>query len=144
MKKFLIAILAILLCFGTAFCFIACKDDNTESSTELSIDYPLSSLSDQKAFDTTQVILDNPTEFEGKSIRIKGTFYKGSLNGDGKTHYFVVLSDPASCCAATKTAFAWDGELPSLNSAITVTGTFVAKKSNGNTYPEIQATKVKF
>ncbi len=145
MKKVLIALLAILLCFGTAFCFVACKDDEEESqeNTKVHVDYNIAAMSTTMAYNTTLDILDNPSNYEGKVIRIKGAFSQGKISGGTKEHNFIDVYDSTSCCSSWVT-FVWDGDMPSRGTTATVTGKIVVKKENGNPFPEVQAITVKF
>ena len=145
MKKVLIALLAILLCFGTVFCFVACKDDEEEGTTSAKgkIDYNISSMSSTMAYNTTLNILNSPAEYEGETIKIKWSFSQGTISGGTKNHYFVDVYDSNSCCS-TWVTFAWEGDMPPRGTKVTVTGKISAKKENGNYYPEIQATSVTY
>ena len=151
MKKVLIALLAILLCFGTAFCFVACKDDEeeTQKTTKVQPENNLAAMSSSVAYSATRDLLDNPSKYEGEVIRIKGYFSQGSISGGSKKHYFIDVYDPgctplSNCSAYAWTTFAWNGDLPKEGTLTTVTGVVRVKKENGNSFPEIQAETVKF
>jgi len=146
MKKVLIAVLAVLLCFGAVLGFASCKEDEQET-TKTKVDINLANMSDTMAYTTLYDIQENPTGYEGKTIKVKGYFSRDTFRGGSKVnHYFISVYNP-SCgktdCIA-RTTFVWDGDLPDRGTETTVTGVVVVKRENGNDYPELQATSVKF
>ncbi len=141
MKKVLIAVLAVLLCFGAVLGFASCKEEET---TKVKVDINLAAMSSNMAYSTLSNIEKNPSEYEGKTVKVKGVFSQKTFSGGSKVqHCFIYVYESSVCCYA-RTTFVWDGDLPESGSDATVIGTVCAKKENGNEYPEIQAVSVKF
>ena len=134
MKKVLYVglIVVILACSLSLF---ACKDD-------VSVDMDLSKMNASLSYAEAYNINTKPADYEGKVVRIKGTFSRGKLNGSSTEHYFIDVYD-GTCCT-TWVAFKWDGELPSRGKTLVVTGTLKSKKGGGSYYPEIEAQSVEF
>ena len=143
MKKVLIAVLAVLLCFGAVLGFASCKEDEQET-TKTKVDINIAAMDKTMAYSTLYNIQTNPSEYEGKTVKVKGYFSQDRFKGGSKvTHCFIDVYDSTNCCSAW-TTFAWDGDLPDKGAETTVTGVIVVKRENGNDYPELQATSVKF
>lgn len=141
MKKVLIAVLAVLLCFGAVLGFASCKEEET---TKVKVDINLAAMTANMAYSTLSNIENNPSEYEGKTVKVKGVFSKKTFSGGSKVHHcFIYVYDSSICCYA-RTTFVWDGDLPESGSDVTVTGAVCSKKENGTEYPEIQAVSVKF
>lgn len=143
MKKILIVAFSVLLCFGAALGFSACKDED-ENSNKVKVDINIAAMSATMAYTTLLQIEENPSEYEGKTIKVKGRFAQKPFSGGSKiNHCFIYVYDSSVCCSA-RTTFIWDGSLPESGEYATVTGTVYTKKENGNVFPEIQAVSVKF
>lgn len=142
MKKVLIAVFSILLCFGSVFCFTSCKEEQEKVKTN--VDINIAAMNKTMAYSTLYEIQTRPYEYEGKTIKVKGVFSRESFKGGSKViHCFIDVYDSANCCSAW-TTFVWNGDLPKRGAETTVTGVVQVKKENGNEYPEIQAVSVKF
>ena len=136
MKKIVYVFLTvILLVCGSLLC-VSCG-----SSSDVDMD--LASLNNKSAYAGAYNIYSAPADYDGKIVRIKGTFSSGSITGaSDKEHYFVDVYD-GTCCT-TWVAFSWNGDLPVRGRTLTVTGVLKAKTENGSVYPEIEATSVEF
>ena len=71
--------------------------------------------------------MSNPQDYEGKIIKMKGTFqvYEGEL----QNYYVCSISDTTACCSAgmefiLKGGRKYPDDYPALNDEITVTGEF--------------------
>ena len=80
MKKVLIAVLAVLLCFGAVLGFASCKEDEQET-TKTKVDINLAAMSSNMAYSTLSKIENNPSEYEGKTVKVKGVFSKKTFSG---------------------------------------------------------------
>ena len=83
-------------------------------------------MNNQTANAQVQNINSNPASFEGRTIKIRGTY-----SVSGNTRYVALPTD--SCCPPQRLRFQFSGTLPAANSTITVEGTFT-KSQNGSSY----------
>jgi hypothetical protein len=81
-------------------------------------------------------MMANTPEFEGKVVRMEGSYYASYDEGTKQTYFFVIIKDAMACCQQGL-EFIWgDGshvypdEYPSDGSEVIVTGTFESYKDN--------------
>lgn len=108
------------------------RAENTEKEKTSEIDNDLTELSGIMAYSEVFNILNNPEEYYGKTMRIKGKFNMQTDESTGNTYYFCIIADATECCAegmefspADKTS------LPDIDREITVTGVFELYEDNG-------------
>ena len=79
MKKVLIAVFSILLCFGSVFCFTSCKEEQEKVKTN--VDINIAAMNTTMAYSTLYDIQTRPYEYEGKTINcyIEHTILRGHI-----------------------------------------------------------------
>lgn len=108
MKKAISVILAVTI----SICFAACsksnetKESNSQSATEQSTisptnqkaDLDLTALSKTVVYSEVYNMLITPSDYIGKTIKMKGNFNQYSDETTGKTYNSVIIPDAAACC----------------------------------------------
>ena len=141
-KKILTFLVLVAICFSSVAVLTSCgKDGKTNSAIKVDVDV-MASPNEMAAFNKTNDINRYPDDYEGKTVRIKGSFSRTTLNGGSKKHNFVDVYD--GCCSWTWVTFTWSGDLPASGTTVTVIGTVHTAKENGNKFAEITAEKVEF
>ena len=105
MKKVLIAVLAVLLCFGAVLGFASCKEEET---TKVKVDINLAAMTANMAYSTLSNIEKNPSEYEGKTVKVKGVFSQKTFSGGSKVQHCVIYVYDSSICCYARTTFVWD------------------------------------
>lgn len=122
MKKTACLFLALLITAALAACGGNAATGNTGSVEKCDLD--MSKMNTTMAYSQISNIMENPGEYLGKTIKMKGTFqmYKGVE----QTYYICEISDSTACCSAGM-EFVLENEppaYPGLGTEITVTGEF--------------------
>jgi len=106
------------------------------SSSHDGIDIDLTTMNSDMVYSTVYQMMANTPEFEGKVVRMEGSYYASYDEGTKKTYFFVIIKDATACCQQGL-EFIWgDGshvypdEYPSDGSEVIVTGTFESYKDN--------------
>lgn len=102
---------------------------STNSSADVDID--LTRMSQTARFSCEYRLNANPSEFEGKTLRISGTLVTRMDKADGRRHFGCLINDGGGCtCCSTgfvlefvpSDSEAWAISWPSIDSPITVSG----------------------
>lgn len=108
------------------------------SSSHDGIDIDLTTMNSDMVYSTVYQMMANTPEFEGKVVRMEGSYYASYDEGTKQTYFFVIIKDATACCQQGL-EFIWgDGshvypdEYPSDGSEVIVTGTFESYKDNPN------------
>ncbi len=106
------------------------------SSSHDGIDIDLTTMNSDMVYSTVYQMMANTPEFEGKVVRMEGSYYASYDEGTKQTYFFVIIKDATACCQQGL-EFIWgDGshvypdEYPSDGSEVIVTGTFESYKDN--------------
>lgn len=106
------------------------------SSSHDGIDIDLTTMNSDMVYSTVYQMMANTPEFEGKVVRMEGSYYASYDEGTKQTYFFVIIKDATACCQQGL-EFVWgDGshvypdEYPSDGSEVIVTGTFESYKDN--------------
>ena len=123
---------------------VACKDEASDAELVIGT---TSGGRDMMSYEKTNDVWMYPENYEGRQITIKGLYSVGELSGGGKEkHNFVGVYD--GCCTWAYLSFVYDGELPGVNTIVTVKGIVHAKKLDTGSkivsYAEVEATEVEF
>lgn len=109
MKKAISIILAVTI----SICFAACsksnetKESNSQSTTteqstisptNQKADLDLTALSKTVVYSEVYNMLVTPSDYVGKTIKMKGNFNQYSDETTGKTYNSVIIPDAAACC----------------------------------------------
>lgn len=109
MKKAISIILAVTI----SICFAACskssetKESNSQSTTteqstispaNQKADLDLTALSKTVVYSEVYNMLITPSDYIGKTIKMKGNFNQYSDETTGKTYNSVIIPDAAACC----------------------------------------------
>ena len=154
---FLIASLAACGNSGTATETAAPAEQTTaetaQSATEAApvsadgIDVDLTTMSATMVYSEVQNMMMNPTDYLGKTVKMKGTFNVAEL---GDNIYYACLIKDATACCAQGIEFQWEGDhaypedYPEMGDEITVVGTFSTYKENTQTYCQLENSELTF
>lgn len=109
------------------------KTEITKENKTPKVDNDLTELSGIMAYSQVSNILNNPEEYYGKTMRIKGKFNMQTDEVTGNTYYFCIIADATECCAEGMEFTPADKsiQLPDIDREITVTGVFDLYEDNG-------------
>lgn len=109
------------------------KAETTKENESLKVDNDLAALSGIMAYSEVFNILNNPEEYYGKTMRIKGKFNMQVDEITGDTYYFCIIADATECCTEGMEFTPADKsiQLPDIGREITVTGVFDLYEDNG-------------
>ncbi len=135
----------ILLSIFSLFILGGCSDEPASSTSSTSdVDIDLTTLSSSMVYAQVYDFLANPTDYEGKSIRVEGEFVSQYYDVTDMTYYFVIVNDATGCCPQGLEFFpSTDIELPQSGTTISIVGEFVSYDENGNNYYRIDADTLK-
>jgi len=116
---------------------VTSKTNTVVSDKKVEID--LSKLSSSLAYSEVCNILNSPSDYYGKIIKMKSTFSVYTDEKTGKNYFACMFGDATACCqTAIEFVLAGDYEYPkdypSLGSEITVMGEFQSYSEGENTY----------
>ena len=97
------------------------------ASNGLLIDIDLTAMSASMVYAQVYDMLTHPEEYLGKTVKMAGQF--AVYQGDTRNYYACVIADATACCAQgieflPASALTYPDEFPSLDTYITVIGTF--------------------
>lgn len=111
-----------------------------ERKSEPKIDYDLTVMGSDMVYATIYQFMVNPDEYEGKKIRIQGTYASTYDKNTKKYYHYCVVQDAAACCVQGM-EFIWDNgshiypdEYPNEKTKIIVTGFFETYREKGDSY----------
>ena len=106
------------------------------SSSHDGIDIDLTTMNSDMVYSTVYQMMANTPEFEGKVVRMEGSYYASYDEGTKQTYFFVIIKDATACCQQGL-EFIWDDgshvfpdEYPEDGSEAEVTGIFETYKDN--------------
>ena len=124
---------AVLLCVSSVM--KAVKDPvpggMAATNDAVKVDFDFTSMNDTMRMTYTYRLAAKPREFEGKTLRISGTFPTRADEKDGTRYFGCLMGDPGGCaCCAPggvlefmpKDSYVWPTNFPSVESRITLTG----------------------
>ena len=88
MKRIFSLVICICMCIAVSGC-AACGKSNI-------ID--LTSLSSTMVYSEVSNMVTNPTDYLGKTVKIRGTFTSSCFEDIGKDYFYILVSDALSCC----------------------------------------------
>ena len=140
MKKSLIAAL-IAFCFTLCMCYAQKKTASHEEAKKALIDYDLTRYSPTMVYSTVFDMMMNPERYEGKTVRMHGTFDVFEYEEGGKKHqsYACVIQDATACCAqgmefTLKDGKSYPADYPQIGAECTVTGRYHVDEVDGLSY----------
>ncbi len=159
--KILLIIVSSVILFVCLFMFFSCGSDKktelpSESKSEMSgakeethekADVDLSVLSGTMVYAEVYRIMSSPTDYVGKTMKVKGT-YKASYYAPTQKYYsYVVVADATACCAQGF-EFEWVGktypeDYPKEGEKIEVVGVFGSYNELGTTYYSLTVDSLK-
>ncbi len=111
------------------------EDGNSANEKDSIVD--LTTMSSTMVYATVYQMLETPERYEGKTVKMKGTFNAGWYDKTAQYYYYVFIQDATACCSQGM-EFLWDGEhsypddYPEIGQEIEVTGTFETYKEAGD------------
>lgn len=116
----------------------------TETASADGIDYDLLDMDADMVYATVYQMMLNPSDYIGKKVRIRGTYYVANSEKTKKNYFYCIISDALGCCQ-NGMEFVWDDgshvypdEYPEEMSEITVTGTFDVYTEEGDEMQNIR------
>ncbi len=111
-------------------------DGDTEANEEdMFVDMTV--MNANMVYATVFQMLETPERYEGKTIKLKGTFNAGWYDKTSQYYYYVFIQDATACCSQGL-EFLWSGEhsypddYPEIGQEIEVIGTFETYKEVGD------------
>ena len=157
MKKALAVLLSLVLLCGLA---AGCGKQTNSTITEISgtgtpaaakkaipdfVD--LTVLSSTMVYAEVNNMMMHPTEYEGKTIKARGTYQAEHYEATDQYYHFVNIADAAACCAQGL-EFVWNGDhtypddYPENFTWIEVTGVFESYEEEGNTWYRMMVDEI--
>lgn len=134
MKKILCALLcAVMLCLlvgcGNNSDKPAATGTNGSSQYEGNVDVDLTQLSSTMVYSEVYNIVTNPSEYEGKVVKMDGTFATYHDEVNDKYYFACIIADATACCSQglefeLAGNYDYPKDYPELDTNITVTGVF--------------------
>lgn len=139
MKKLLIAAIA-SLCITQSLCFAQKKTATAKSA----YDVDLTRYSATMIYATVFDMLMEPQKYEGKKIRIRGTFDVFEYDEGGIKHqsYACVIKDATACCAqgmefVLAAGKHYPADYPKIGTECTIAGRYHTETVDGLTYTRL-------
>lgn len=94
------------------------------------VDYDLTAMGSDMVYATVYDMMANPTQYEGKVVKMGGPYYHTFYEDTGMDYFFVIIEDATACCTQGM-EFVWGdgshafpGEYPEDGTQVVVTGKF--------------------
>lgn len=103
--------------------------------TNPEVDYDLTDMPSDLIYLTVYRMMVEPQIYEGKKIRLEGSYYSGYYEPTGKYYHYCLVEDALACCAQGMEFILQDGEgeiYPDQDSYIVLEGTFETYKEDGD------------
>lgn len=124
---------AVLLCVSSVMKAVndPVLGDRAATNDAVKVDFDFTCMNDTMRMTYTYRLAAKPREFEGKTLRISGTFLTRVDEKDGTRYFGCLMGDPGGCaCCAPggvlefmpKESYVWPTNFPPLESRITLTG----------------------
>ncbi|MGN0483760.1 MAG: hypothetical protein ACI4HI_09435 [Lachnospiraceae bacterium] len=112
---------------------------NTQKEEQKSdVDMDLTVMDRDMVYASVYQMMADPKSYEGKTIRIKGSYYAEYYDKTEKYYHYCLIKDAMACCAQGM-EFIWDDgshvypdEYPPEDTEITVTGIFETYQEEGD------------
>ncbi len=127
-------------------------DSKEPEKADKSVDIDLTQMSSDMVYATVYQLLNQPEEYVGKQIKMKGNYYASWYVPTKQYYHYAIIQDATACCSQGL-EFVWgDGshkypdEYPKEGAEVTVTGTFQTYKEakDDTVYCRLVQSKVKF
>ncbi|MBR6702471.1 MAG: hypothetical protein IKI78_04960 [Clostridia bacterium] len=104
-------------------------------------DVDLTELNKTMVYTRVSDMVMNPNEYEGKSVKMKGTY--AVYEGEGRNYYACLISDATACCSQgleflPKKQLSYPADFPPDGTDITVTGIFDIYYEGENRYFQLK------
>ena len=108
------------------------EESSTEENTdpEDKIDVDLTAMGSDMVYATVYQMMTAPKDFEGKTVRMRGSYYAVYYEPTQKYYHYCIIQDAMACCSQGM-EFVWDDgshiypdEYPQEQTCIIVTGVF--------------------
>ena len=137
MKKIPICMLALLLLL-----LPSCADKTQDKGEYID----LTVMNSQMTYTQVYNIVNDPAEYLGKTLKIKGLFDYNHFDATDKDYYYCVIPDAAACCSHG-IEFIWQGghetsDYPDKNKEITIEGVYDTYTELGIVYYYVSANSI--
>ena len=107
------------------------------------VDLDLSKMKNTLVYSTSIQIANDPEAYEGKTIRIRGMFFKVYSESQDREYYSCVARDEQGCCIEGIEFVLPEGEsYPEEGEDITVSGTYSLYEEDGGLYGQLVDAKL--
>ncbi len=123
------------------------SDETTEASADQSsgdspdvsyqrgeVQIDLSNMNSDMLYANVFGMVSSPADYEGVTVRMKGTAISAYDEATGNTYYACFISDAAACCSQGLEYYLSEGEYPEDDEEITVVGVFTTYYEGENMY----------
>ena len=127
-----------LISFAVCVCMILILCGCSKSKVTREV-LDLTAMSSTMVYSEVYNMVSNPTEYLGKSVKVRGTFTSSVYDQTGKDYFYILISDATACCQQGL-EFIWSGEhnypddYPEIGSTVETTGIFSSYDELGVTY----------
>ncbi len=128
--------------------FEALLEEARQNKAVDGIDYDLTLMSKDMIYATVYLFMTEPSEFEGKTVRMKGSYLPVYYEATGKNYSYCFISDAAGCCKqgiefAVKGEAKYPDDFPKEGEEIEVVGTFATYMEDGKLYCHLSEAEMK-
>lgn len=111
------------------------------------VDVDLTTLSSTMVYSQVSDMVQNPTQYIGKTVKMQGPF--ATMDSEGTTYFACIISDATACCAqgiefVRKGQYEYPADYPDAGDEITVTGVFESYQEGEHTYYHLADADVVF
>ena len=119
--------------------FAGCSFGGAGSISDLDsvdVDVDIMSMSDTIMIAYLNVILDSPTDYEGRTVRITGNVFNRYNSDTGEYDYYCAVDDPMGCCSTRVLFRMADGDenYPEAGERVTIVGSVGVKADGASGY----------
>ena len=114
-----------------------------KAMTHDGIDVDLTVISGTMVYAEVYNMMVTPKDYEGKVVKMNGTFNSYTDENTKTTYYFCIIQDATACCAQGMEFILTDeNAYPSIGDNVTVQGTFVTYMEGENMYCTLKDSQI--
>ena len=114
-----------------------------QAMTHDGIDVDLTAISSTMVYSEVYNMMVTPKDYEGKVVKMNGTFNSYHDENTGMTYYFCIIQDATACCAQGMEFILTDeNAYPNIGDNVTVVGTFVTYMEGEDMYCTLKDSQI--
>ena len=107
------------------------------------IDVDLTAISSTMVYSEVYNMMVTPKDYEGKVVKMNGTFNSYTDENTGMTYYFCIIQDATSCCAqGMEFVLTDENAYPNIGDNVTVMGTFMTYMEGEDMYCTLKDSQI--